>query len=268
MSLFKRERVYASVEHDRVALVRLDARNATQESTVIPWQLDVEQPEEALRVLAPALASAPWQSAGRRVVLSDRMVRYLVLERPEGVRSIAELRLACEARFQASFDRPAAEWEIALDARPFARRFLVCGVRKRLLQALKDAFGSHAPLLSLRPFLIAELARRARRLPTPCWFAAAARDCVTLAGLTEDGCSVVRVLVTDGQPSATSLDASLARERLLAGDMAGDAPVLVAGALAGDLAASAIRRIDAPTWGTQDAGWSQSFRLALAEQWA
>ena len=91
---------------------------------------------------------------------------------------------------------------------------------------------------------------------------------MTLAGLTEGGCSVVRVLASDEPPSAATLGASLTRERLLAGDMAEDAPVFVAGALAGDLAASAIRRIDAPTWGTYVTGWSQSFRLALAERWA
>jgi hypothetical protein len=268
VSRFRRERIYASVEHDRVALVRLDAANTAQEHAVIPWRLDPEHPEEAVQALAPALASPAWRGAGRRVVLSDRLARYLVLERPEGVRSLAELRLACEARFQASFDRPAAEWEIALDARPLARRFLACGVRKRLLQAMTSAFGAHGALLSLRPYLIAELARRAARLPAPCWFVTAARDCVTLAAVTEAGCAVVRVLAAEEPPSVQTIEQALARERLLAADVDGDAPVLVAGAIAGDLAASAMRRVDAPSWGTEGTGWSQNFRLALSEQWA
>jgi len=193
-------------------------------------------------------------------------VRYLVMDRPEGVRSATELELACEARFQAGFDRPAADWRIAIDARLFARHFFVCAIPRRLFDALSRIFGAHGPVVSMRPCLIAELGRRARRLPAPCWFVAATRDCVTIAGLDDDGCRVVRVLSAE-QPSAGSIADIVAREALLAGEIGADAPVLVAGTVAGDFT-GALQRVDAPTWGTQSSSWTSNYRLALSEQWA
>ena len=267
MSLFRRERIYASVELDRVALVRLGADRSAREQAVLPVSFDPEHPEAALQALAATLATPAWRGAPRRIVLSDRLVRYLVMERPEGVRSAAELRLACEARFQASFDRPAAEWRIDVDARAFARRFLVCAMPRRLLDGLSRTFGANGQLVSLRPYLVSELGRRARRLPVPCWFVAATRDCLTLAGLADDGCRVVRVLTAE-QPSVAAIEDLVARETLLAGEVDSDAPVLVSGTVAGDLAASAMRRVDAPGWGTQNSSWAASYRLALSEQWA
>ena len=111
MSLFRRERIFASVEIDRVVLVRLGVDGAALDEAVIALSLDPEQPAEALRAVGAALAAPAWSGTARSVVLSDRLVRYLVVRRPDGVRSRAELRLACEARVQSSFERPASEWE-------------------------------------------------------------------------------------------------------------------------------------------------------------
>ena len=142
MSRFRRERVYASVELDRVALVRLGADGLPQDEAVVDLVLDPEHPDEWSKAARPALAAPAWRGPARTVVLSDRLVRYVVMERPQGVRSSAELRLACEARFQASFERPASEWEIAIDARPFADDIFACGVSRRLLDAVRGLFAA------------------------------------------------------------------------------------------------------------------------------
>jgi general secretion pathway protein E len=55
VSLFRRERVYASIELDRIALVRLGADGAPREHAVVPWELIPERPEDALRMLGSTL---------------------------------------------------------------------------------------------------------------------------------------------------------------------------------------------------------------------
>ena len=267
MSRFRRERVYASVELDRVALVRLGADGVPHDETVIAAALEPDRPEEWTKAVRSALAQPAQRNVQRHVVLSDRLVRYVVMERPQGVRSSAELKLACEARFQASFERPAAEWEIAIDARPFARHIFACGVSRRLRDAVRALFAADGTLASVQPFLVCELRRLARRLPAECWFIVVARDCVTLAGIRRGECRFVRVLAAE-HPSLAMIQDALEREALLTGELTADAPVLIAGVLQGDLATSDMRRLDTPSWGSQTSQWASGFRLALAERWA
>jgi hypothetical protein len=267
VSLFRRERLYASVELDRLALVRLGSDGVAREQAVMALPLDPERPDEWRREVEHTLASPLWRDAPCSVVLSDRLVRYAIMERPEGLRSGAELRLACEARFQASFDRPARDWEIALDARAFARHYLACGILRRFLDVIRAVFATRSRLVSVRPFLICELRRVARRLPGDCWFIVAARDCVALAGIAARECRRIRVLAVE-QPTAAMIQGALEREMLLGGELAPNAPVLVAGVLQGDLGANAMRRIDAARWGSQPNHWTSGFRVALSERWA
>ena len=267
MSPFRRERVYASVELDRVALVRLGADGVPRDEAVIDLALDPEHPQEWSKAARATLAVPSLRNVPRIVVLSDRLVRYVVMERPQGVRSSAELRLACEARFQTSFERPAAEWEIAIDARPCARDVFACGVSRRLLDAVRGLFAAEGSVASVQPFLVCELQRLARRLPAECWFIAVARDCVTLAGIRHGVCRFVRVLASD-QPTLQTIRDALEREALLTGEIAADAPVLIAGVVEGDAAASDMRRLDAPAWGAQTSSWASGFRLALAARWS
>ena len=268
MSPFRREAVYASIALDRAALVRLGADGTAKEQLAVALTLDREAPERSLDTLAATLAASAWRGVPRTVVLSDRLVRYLVVDRPQGIRSAAELRLACEARFQAAFDRPAQEWQINIDARPFARRFLACGMEKSLHDALVACLAVDGALLSLKPYLVSELARRASSLHSPCWLAVAAHDSVTLAGVADDECSVVRVLATEAPVSIADIERALDRERLLAGDVPQDAAVVVTGAVSGDFGATAVRRLDATTWGSHTALWAQTYRMALSQRWA
>jgi hypothetical protein len=267
VSLFKREQIFASIELDRISLLRLAPDNSICGETSIPAALDPVRPEEHLKDLAAALASGPWRGAPCSLVLSDRLVHYLVVERPQGVRSSKELRLACEARFQASFEGPRGDWSIAVDLVPLARHYLVCGIGRHFIETLCETFAVSGKLLSVRPFLACELRRLARRLPADCWFVAVARDCMTLAGIVAGECRVARV-VPSHQPSVASIQDALNREMLLSGEVAVDAPVYCAGALSGDLGQSTMRRLDAPGWGERPSAWAQGYRMALAERWS
>lgn len=267
MSRFRRDRIYASVELDRTALVRLGGDGEPREEAIVEMPLDPERPQEWAGAVRATLGQPAWRSAPRSVVLSDRLVRYVAMERPRGVRSSAELELACEARFQSSFERPANEWEIAIDARPFSPRVFACGAARAALDAIRAPFAGQGALLSLKPFLVCELQRLARRLPAECWFVAVARDCLALAGIARGECRFARVLAAE-RPSASLIEDTLAREALLAGEVAADAPVMIAGVLEGDAAASGLRRMDAPSWRTQPRHWTSGYRLALAERWS
>ena len=267
MSRFRRERVYASVELDRMALVRLGADGVPRDEAIVDLALDPERPDEWSKAARATLAAPAWRDLPRTVVLSDRLVRYIVMERPQGVRSSAELRLACEARFQASFERPASDLEIAIDARPFAHDIFACGVSRRLLETVRALFAAEGGLASVQPFLVCELQRLARRLPAECWFIAVARDCMTLAGIRRGACRFTRVLAAE-RPTLPMIQDALEREALLTGELDADAPILIAGVLEGDPAASNMRRLDAPGWGAQTSHWASGFRLALAERWA
>ena len=268
MSLFGRERIFASIELDRIALVKLTGNGGSTPlgECLIEAPLDPDQPEEALGKVATVLADPLWNGAKRHVVLSDRLVRYLVFERPEGVRSVDELMLAVEARFEQAFDASAQDWEIVIDARPFPRRFIACGAPRRMLYAARTAFSTGGECTSIRPFLVCELERVAKRLPAACWFAAASRDCVALIGITDSECQYVRVLPVD-LSSPAAITATIEREQLLSGDAEGNEQIFVSGVPNAQSGDGTATRLDAPHWRAQPAAWSSSYRLALAEVW-
>lgn len=269
MSLFRRERVFASVELDRIALVKLagGAGGATACERMIEGQLDPDHPHEALREASAVLADPQWRGTMRHIVLSDRLARYLIIERPQGARSVDELRLAVEARFEAAFDASATDWEIGIDARPLARRFVACGVSRRLLDATRGAFSESGECASIRPYLVCELNRLAKRLPAKCWFATAARDYVAVTAINSGECQHIRVLPIDStMPRAIA--ETIERERMLSGDLEDNERILLSGILDAKEQTGTLTRLDAPQWRAQPASWSPSYRLALAEIWA
>ena len=268
MLLFGHERVFASIEVDRIALVKLAGRGASAPvgQCIIEALLDPEQPEEALGKVGAVLADPLWNGAQRHVVLSDRLVRYLLVERPQGARSLDEFRLAIEARFEQAFDASVEDWEIVIDTRPFKRHFVACGVPRRILYAARNAFRTGGRCTSIRPFLVCELERLAKRLPPSCWFAAAARDCVALIGITSSECRYIRVLPIDSS-SSSSIAETVEREELLSGDAEGSKQIFLSGVPNAQPEAAPLTRLDAPHWRAQPASWSSTYRLALAEVW-
>jgi hypothetical protein len=268
VSLFRRERVYASIELDRIALVKLGGKHAdtpTQEQ-LIDVDFDPDHPERALREVSNLLASPGWRGTRRHVVLSDRLARYLVIERPEGIRSFGELDLAVSARFEEAFDASSAHWDIAIDARTLAQRFFACATPRRVLQEIRNTFSENGECDSIRPYLVCELNRLARRIPASCWFATATRDSLGLAGVSGGEVRQIRVLPCSS-PASSTIAELVERERLLAGEAAGGRECLFSGVLEDDDERAMLTRLDQPQWGAQHRAWSSNYRVALAEIW-
>jgi hypothetical protein len=267
VSLFRPRRVYASVELDRISLVRLVGYRSGQveEERVIEGASDPDQPDGAIPELARAMAEPGWRATPRHVVVSDRLVHYLVTARPQGVQTAAELRLLIESRYEALLDSPAAEWAIAADLRPLARHFVACAMPRRLVEALEKAFSVEGTCVSLRPFLISELKRRAGRLPRECWYAVAARDSLTLARISGGECRRLRVLPA-GLSSAAHISDLVDRERLTAGDK-GATRLLASGLIEGAAGTEQVTQLDRRAWPGKPKAWARSYRLALSEVW-
>lgn len=267
MSLFRRDAVHASVELDRVALVRIDRQGSIVEQCIVPLALPPDEDARPLARLAERLSGDAWRDTTRHVVLSDRLVRYLVVERPQGVRSLRELRAVVESKFESVFDVAASSWQIAVDTAPGGRQVVACGVQRRLLEAATAAFGADGACRSVQPYFVRELRQRSRRLPATCWFVVGARDCLAIAAIVDGECRRVGVHPVAGTQPAEIVE-RVAREALLHGDVPEGAPVLVSGVVGGDPATGGVARLDAVHWAAQPAGWSADFRVALAERWA
>lgn len=265
MSLFRPERVFASIDCAGVALVksRGDAA-APAQAQLIPGAFDAQLAAESLASTARVLAQPQWKSTTRQVVLSDSFVRYLVVERPLGVRSATELELAVNARFEQAYDLSAAQWTIAIDAAPFDRRCIACAIPTSLLAAISNVFSQHGRCASIQPFLICELNRRARQMPRSGWYAAASADNLCLVALANGAIERIRALPCRA-PTAAEIGRLVARERLLAGDDGFDHEYFFSGSLSGADAGTPLRRIDRAQWGPQPR--SAQYRTALAEVW-
>jgi len=258
--------VCVSVEADRVALVRLRGADVLA-AEIVPLAGSPVDAPDVLDVLATRLGAAPWRGAPREVALSDRLVRYLVVDRPRGVRSRRELKAVAQARFASVFDADPAQWRIAMDEQPGRSRVVACGIARELFDRVVQVFGAGGACRAVRPFLAHELARRARRVPDECWLAVAARDCVALAAVSGGECLRIGVFAEQElRPGAIA--ERVRRESLLHGDVPENAPVVVAGVLGGEVVSSGFTRLDRPNWAAQPAGWSADFRVALAGHWA
>ena len=268
MSPFRRERVFASIELDRIALVRFDGQQGAAPSAerLLEIEFDPGQPNRALAEVSALLALPEWRDTRRHVVLSDRLARYLVIERPQGISSVAELDLAIGARFEEAFDASGAQWEIDVDTRAFAQRFFACAIPRRTLQEIRTAFSENGECDSVRPYLVCELNRLARRLPAAGWFATATRDSLGLAGIAGGEVRQIRVLPLSW-PTSSTIAELVERERLLSGEVAPGERCLFSGVLEGDDEGTLLTRLDRPQWGAQHKTWSSNYRVALAEIW-
>lgn len=267
MSRFRPDRAFISVERHGIALVMLpEGASEPAAERVIDVVPGGEALADALDTLATVLSEKPWRDTERHVVLSDRFARYAVLDRPAQTRSLKELRLAVEARFEETFDVPSSAWRLALHVRPFAEQLVACGLPVSLVQSVERACSTTGRCVSLSPFLVCELNRCARRLPGACWFAAGSRDCVSVARISSAECARIRVLPVQAA-TTDCVTGLLERERVLLGDAPDEAPCYFSGVLAGDEDIPGASRLDRPRFGSLPAEWTPLYRVALAEVW-
>lgn len=274
MSLSRPDRLYLSIEPDRIAMARCRGwlQPRIEAEQVIENAGAGEDAASAVARLDEILSAGSWAGAAVHVVLSDQLVKSFVCERVAGLRRLRELRQSAAARFEETFGDAASDWEMCIDLAAFAPRFLVSAVDRRLLDALRGVLVAHRLVpISIRPFMVSEFNRRHRHLGSSAiWFAVAERASLTLAWVAKGSWRTVRTFRTDGDPLA-ALPRLLARERLTHGTADAAQPVRLSGSLRGDTAgnpnAPAILPLGQAVWPGRSEQWSRDYRLALSEIW-
>lgn len=262
-------RLFVSLEPQRMAAVCVGGH---------PWrsrQPVLSNVEAALAAppgrdtLAALLTSAlPSGRAPRTltVTLSDLLVRYRVFRRPDGVRSLRELRELATQQVCERFDLDAAEWEFRLDAPLRGVHDTVCAVPKALLQDLQGAAADTGlRLKSVRPHF-AVVAQRHRRSLHNGWLATVEREGLALAAYADARIEDIRVVRST--QALDDLPTELRRSAVVLGRADG-LPVWVAGTSVADgqQLATPLTPIGAERWPNEGPIWSDRYRLALAPIW-
>lgn len=280
MLRFRRDRLHLGVEPDRLTLIRLSdswpmvSAPRIVSSTTLPFA-DGATESTLVEALKQELRAAQWQKAECHIVLSDRLVRYFVAERPPGARNIEEVRLAAGLRFEDIFGVSAGEWEIRLDMPALATSQLGCALRKSFVSDLVTACAhAKSPVTSIAPFAISEFNRSHALVGSKDgWFAVlGSRSLWVGRKQGNDWLSVHQHALGDDVPAEFSR--LMAQEYLRASlPSQTSAPMVWLSGQLGDsairdrLASNAIRLLGAPDWIGQSGQWSKSYRLALSSTW-
>lgn len=121
-------------------------------------------------VLEAVLAQAGGSAGGQvSITVSDAWTRYFMLNVPQGLGSLQELRLLAAARFEALFAVPPQGWRIEADWKS-AGQLLVCALPERLLE-VAAAISASGPwrIRSVKPWSVRLLESLAARIPDEAW---------------------------------------------------------------------------------------------------
>lgn len=259
--------LFVSLEPGRMAAVCLGGRlgqGLTRVMASVDSPLTAPPDREALSALLHSAVPQPARARGLTVTLSDLLVRYLVLRRPDGLRSLAELRELAAQQLCERFELDPADWVFRVNAAFRGTHDTVCAMPGALLQNLRDAAADTGlRLLSVRPHLVTELARHGRRNG---WIATMERNGFAFAYLADKAPRDIRVMRSS--QACTDLPLALRRESIACG-LREDAPVRVTGLPASDLSAlpAAFSAVCAERWPSEGPLWSAQYRLALAPIW-
>jgi len=122
------------------------------------------------------------------VVVSDRLVRYLVLPHRPEIATRAEWRAYALHRLESVYGEVARGWRLRIDLVPPGRPSLACAVDNDLVDALRQIAGSNTSrLVAVRPnFIHVFNQRRAAMRGARFWLAAVEGNTVVI-GLMVDG---------------------------------------------------------------------------------
>jgi hypothetical protein len=176
-----------------------------------------------------------------------------------------ELKLAIESHFEHAYDASAGDWTIAIHARPFSSYYVACAVPRKVIETARAAFSETGQCDSIRPFLVSEVNRRAKRLPRHCWYLASARDYVAIGHIVMGECRGIRVVPVSAETQR--LAEVVEQQRLLAGDDEDAAPVMLSGVGQDHIDEANLQRLDCGEWHAKGQTWSSIYRLALSEMW-
>jgi hypothetical protein len=265
VSPFRRSTIFVSVESDRVVLVKAGTRPGAHAEAKRLDGIDLASGDFApIAEPLQAILSAPgWRGLQREILISDRLVHHAALERPSGVRTFGELQLAVEGRLEQLFDIHPPDWAVRVDAKPFANHVVACALPRRLGEAIQTVLCASATRVSIRPYLLCELDRHAKRLPNACWFATAGRDYVAIVRVRDGCCRRIRIHPT-ARPDARLAVALVERSRTLLGEERGSEATFLSG-LTGDHEGGDVVRLDAPAAGKGRSARTSAYGRAMSE---
>ncbi len=129
----------------------------------------------ACNALAELIDSHPRNPLRIEVQLSDRFVRYQILEWRPGILTRAEWRSYARHVFSSVHGEAVADWDFRIDLVPPGRPSLACAIDNALIETLRElATQRSARLVGVRPQFVRLFNRRhcAARQQEPLWFAA------------------------------------------------------------------------------------------------
>lgn len=182
-----------------------------------------DDPARPWAAACSALAAAMTENMQRHmrvsVVLSDRLVRYLVLPWRAGVVSRAEWRAYALHSFESAYGEVCRDWRLRIDLVPPGRPSLACAIDADLIEALRKIAGaSSSRLVAVRPnFIHLFNQRRAALRGSPLWFAATDERGVCM-GVLDDG--VWRAIRNESAPDGWSaaLPGMVSRMQFMVGE--------------------------------------------------
>lgn len=274
MSLFKRKRLYISLELDRIALVEVAGRWRPQPvaDQIVEVRCTSGAPEGALAALADMLSGLERRKADICVTLSNRLVKHLVLDPVPGARNARELRQALAERMLSTFGLESGDWEcrIGLEAHP--QRMLGCVAPRRLLEGLREVCQTGGgATLAIAPYFVSEFNRWRRQFrPGPIWLGVLERNSLCLSLLNAGTWQGIRLLPTGGTPLDV-LPAALSRERMYHDLSESEQHIYLTGIdeespIAAPMASNTVV-LGAPQWPGRCESWSANYRLALSSLW-
>lgn len=124
-----------------------------------PWQ-------NAIKLLPEVLKSANAAGTSVTVVLSNRLVRYVVTSNPDAARNQEELDLLTRHAFERVHGEASKTWMIRLSEAAPGKQALASAIDQRLVDALHGAIvAAGAKIVSLQPYLMAAFNHFKRTLP-------------------------------------------------------------------------------------------------------
>lgn len=267
--LLERRQLFIALEPQRMTAVCLGGRFGQRSRPVlssVEAALSASPRREALSALLVSALPPASRPRTLTVTLSDLLVRYLALRRPDGLRGLRELRELAAQQLCECFELDAADWEFRVDTPLRGTHATVCAMPKALLQDLREAASETGlRLVSVQPRLAIELTRHGHGLRDGC-MATVEHDGLAIARLA--GKQPLGIRVVRSAQALQDLRIELRREAVLH-DLGEHAPICLAGVASADRKALPAPQsaVCAERWPSEGPQWSERYRLALAPVW-
>lgn len=274
MSLFRPDRLHVGLAPEGAGIVLLGAgrRPVVRAETRVPIRFDPRTMQLELGPVFEAIDATRRKARDVRVVLADSLVRYFVVDAPQGLRSTKELQGIVLARFEEQFGLSLSDWQVQADLEPGKSSYLACAMPRALGEGLRgECAARKLRLRCLVPYAVSEINRWHGRLPrADFWFAAAGGETLTLGYRSREGWRGMRSHARR-EASDFDLPGLLERDALRLGIVQAQPALvhctgLISQPVAGD-STDFIKRVGAGLWPGQNEAWSRNHRLALSGVW-